>query len=114
MPNDALLFRTIILAQKALPFAALALACSQGVAFPTRHVGYATIQSYDTDPKSTQRRVAKTTDGGKTWKELPLVDDKEVTEFGVGFANADLGWVGTTKGGFETVASTGNALRWAV
>lgn len=71
-------------------------------AFPTRHVGYATIQSYDTDPNATQRRVAKTTDGGKTWKELPLVDDKEVTEFGVGFANADLGWVGTTKGGFET------------
>lgn len=71
-------------------------------AFPTRRVGYATIQSYDTDPKSTQRLVAKTTDGGKTWKELPLVDDKEVTEFGVGFANAELGWVGTTKGGFET------------
>ncbi|RUL77510.1 WD40/YVTN/BNR-like repeat-containing protein [Dyella choica] len=70
--------------------------------FPTRQVGYATIQSYDTDTKSTLRRVAKTTDGGKTWKELPLVDDKEVTEFGVGFANADLGWVGTTKGGFET------------
>lgn len=71
-------------------------------AFPTRRVGYATIQSYDTDPKSTQRLVAKTTNGGKTWKELPLVDDKEVTEFGVGFANAELGWVGTTKGGFET------------
>ncbi|WP_267225514.1 WD40/YVTN/BNR-like repeat-containing protein [Dyella silvae] len=71
-------------------------------AFATRRVGYATIQSYDTDVKSTQRYVAKTTDGGATWKELPLVDDKEVTEFGVGFANADLGWVGTTKGGFET------------
>ncbi|AIF48850.1 WD40/YVTN/BNR-like repeat-containing protein [Dyella japonica] len=70
--------------------------------FPTRRVGYATIQSYDTDARSTQRWVAKTTDGGKTWSELPLVDDKEVNEFGVGFANADLGWVGTTKGGFET------------
>jgi len=71
-------------------------------AFPSRRVGYATIQNYDTDTKVTQRWLAKSTDGGKTWKELPLVDDKQVTEFGVGFANPDLGWVGTNKGGFET------------
>jgi photosystem II stability/assembly factor-like uncharacterized protein len=71
-------------------------------AFPTRQVGYATIQNYDTNPSVTQRWLAKTVDGGKTWKELPLVNDKQVTEFGVGFANANLGWVGTTKGGFET------------
>lgn len=71
-------------------------------AFPTRQVGYATIQSYDAGAGPTQRWVAKTADGGKTWKELPFVDDKEVTEYGVGFANADLGWIGTTKGGFET------------
>ncbi|PMQ05140.1 Xyloglucanase Xgh74A [Dyella sp. AD56] len=78
--------------------------------FATRRIGYATIQNYDTDVKATQRWLAKTTDGGKTWKELPLVDDKEVTEFGVGFANADLGWVGTTKGGFET---TDGGAHWA-
>lgn len=71
-------------------------------AFGSRQVGYATLQNYDTDTKVTQRWVVKTVDGGKRWKELPLVDDKEVMEFGVGFANADLGWVGTTKGGFET------------
>lgn len=70
--------------------------------FGSRLVGYATLQNYDTNPKVTQRLVIKTTDGGKTWKEIPLVDDKEVMEFGAGFANADVGWIGSNKGGFET------------
>lgn len=70
--------------------------------FPTRDVGYATIQNYNPDKNQTVRRVAKTSDGGKTWQELPLVDDAGVREFGVGFATPQLGWVGTSKGGFET------------
>lgn len=70
--------------------------------FPTRKVGYATIQSYNEDEKITQRYVVKTIDGGKSWKELPLVKDFAVREFGIGFANEKLGWVGTTQGGFET------------
>lgn len=70
-------------------------------AFPSREVGYATIQSY-ADPASAQRWVAKTTDGGKSWHELPLVQNAEANEFGVGFATTEHGWVGTSKGGFET------------
>jgi len=71
-------------------------------AFPTPEVGYATIQSYDPDPARSQRYVAKTTDGGRTWQELVLVDDASVRAFGVGFLDAEHGWVGTNKGGFET------------
>lgn len=70
-------------------------------AFPSRQVGYATIQSY-AQPPSAQRWIAKTTDGGKSWQELPLVQNPEANEFGIGFATNDLGWVGTSKGGFET------------
>lgn len=70
--------------------------------FPTREVGYVTVQSYDPDPKVTQRFVAKTTDGGRTWTELPLVADHEQNEFGVAFASPDVGWVGAMKGGFFT------------
>ncbi|WP_374353621.1 WD40/YVTN/BNR-like repeat-containing protein [Chitinimonas sp.] len=70
--------------------------------FPSRNVGYATIQNYNPDKAETQRRIVKTMDGGKSWTELPLVNDAAVREFGVGFANEQLGWVGTTKGGFET------------
>jgi photosystem II stability/assembly factor-like uncharacterized protein len=70
--------------------------------FPSNKIGYATIQSYDPDPKVTQRYVVKTMDGGKTWKELPLVNDAKVREFGIGFYDENIGWVGTSTTGFQT------------
>jgi photosystem II stability/assembly factor-like uncharacterized protein len=70
--------------------------------FPSRKVGYVTIQSYDTSKAMSQRYVAKTTDGGKTWKELPLVKDINVREFGVAFTDEQHGWVGAIPQGYET------------
>lgn len=70
------------------------------MSFPSRQIGYATVQNYEEG--ATQRVVVKTTDGGATWRELPLVDDARVREFGLGFVTADWGWVGTSTTGFET------------
>lgn len=70
--------------------------------FPTREVGYATIRSFNPDPKATGRFVLKTIDGGRTWKEIPLVDDFYSRPQAVAFLTADHGWVGTTGLGFET------------
>ncbi len=70
--------------------------------FPSRNVGYVTIQSYDTTQTINQRYVAKTIDGGKTWKELPLVKDFKVREFGIAFTDDKHGWVGAVPNGFET------------
>jgi photosystem II stability/assembly factor-like uncharacterized protein len=70
--------------------------------FPTRDVGYVTVQNYNPDKSIADRVVVKTTDGGRTWKEMPLVSDHAVRQFGVGFVNPQEGWVGTTTGGFET------------
>ncbi|MCE9523263.1 MAG: hypothetical protein K8S25_12630 [Alphaproteobacteria bacterium] len=70
------------------------------MSFPSRQVGYATVQNYQEG--ATARVVAKTVDGGITWRELPLVNDAQVREFGVGFLNERYGWVGTTTSGFET------------
>ncbi len=70
--------------------------------FPTRKVGYATVQSYDPDPKNTQRYVVKSNDGGKSWKELRLANDAKVREFGVGFYDENIGWVGAMNGGYQT------------
>jgi photosystem II stability/assembly factor-like uncharacterized protein len=70
--------------------------------FPTRDVGYVTVQSYNPDKTVSQRVVAKTTDGGNTWRELPLVNDFDEREFGVAFASPQVGWVGTLKGGYHT------------
>ncbi len=70
-------------------------------AWPTGDVGYATVMHYD--PNRAQQVVAKTTDGGRSWVELPLTSNAQARQFGVGFASADLGWVGTAEGGFQTV-----------
>lgn len=68
--------------------------------FPSRRVGYATVQSYnESDPV---RVVIKTIDGGATWRELPMVSDAAAREFGVGFVNEDWGWVGASGSGYET------------
>ncbi len=72
------------------------------MSFPTRDVGYCTIQSYNPDPAASQRFVAKTTDGGRTWAELPLTDNHGVREFGIGFIDADVGFVGAAPHGFAT------------
>lgn len=72
------------------------------ISFPTKNVGYVTIQSYNPDPNVKQQRVAKTIDGGKTWKEINLVEDAGAREFGVGFIDENHGFVGTMSSGFET------------
>jgi photosystem II stability/assembly factor-like uncharacterized protein len=46
--------------------------------------------------------VAKTTDGGKTWAELDLVDDHRFREFGIAFLDENVGWVGAVPHGLGT------------
>ncbi|MGX7894116.1 WD40/YVTN/BNR-like repeat-containing protein [Tsuneonella sp. HG222] len=68
--------------------------------FPTRTTGYGAVQSYD--QANSEQRVIKTTDGGATWRELTVVADSGAREFGIGFIDADTGFIGTAKGGFAT------------
>jgi photosystem II stability/assembly factor-like uncharacterized protein len=72
------------------------------VSFPSEKVGYVTIQSYNPDPNAKQQRVAKTIDGGETWKEINLVEDAGAREFGIGFIDENHGFVGTMNSGYET------------
>jgi photosystem II stability/assembly factor-like uncharacterized protein len=46
--------------------------------------------------------VAKTTDGGKTWTELDLLDDHRFREFGIAFLDEKVGWVGGVPHGLGT------------
>lgn len=68
--------------------------------FVDAKTGFATVQSYD--PARAQQLIVKTSDGGRSWTELPLVADAKARQFGIGFASASHGWVGTAVGGFET------------
>ncbi|MCU0385901.1 MAG: hypothetical protein MUE38_07720 [Flavihumibacter sp.] len=72
------------------------------VSFPTRDTGYVTIQHYNPDRSTTKQRIAKTVDGGRTWKELDLCDDYTAREFGIGFINGQVGYVGTMNSGYQT------------
>jgi photosystem II stability/assembly factor-like uncharacterized protein/dienelactone hydrolase len=72
------------------------------ISFPSNKVGYATIQSYNPDPNVKQQRIAKTTDGGETWKEINLVEDAGAREFGIGFIDEMHGFVGAMNSGYET------------
>ena len=72
------------------------------ISFPNRKTGYVTIQSYNPDPKVIERFVAKTIDGGKSWAELPLINDPKVREFGIAFLDSETGWVGAVPNGFQT------------
>ena len=76
--------------------------CTWKASFPTKEVGYVTIQSYNPDPNVKQQRIAKTTDGGETWNEINLVEDAGAREFGVGFIDENHGFVGTMNSGYET------------
>ena len=72
------------------------------MSFPTATMGYVTVQSYDPNPAVSQRVFAKTSDGGLTWSEMPLVNNAAVREFGVGFVDEFRGWIGAAPHGFET------------
>lgn len=72
------------------------------ISFPTRNIGYVTIQSYNPDTSLKQQRIAKTTDGGISWTEMNLAEDAQAREFGVGFTSEEHGFVGTMNSGYET------------
>lgn len=70
--------------------------------WPSKRVGYATVQSYDETPANTQRLIVKPVDGGRSWKENPLVSAPGIPQFGVGFVDESRGWVGCNKNRYET------------
>lgn len=70
------------------------------MSFPTQNIGYATLQSYD--EKNANQQFIKTTNGGKSWVEMPLTEDAAARQFGIGFVDANRGFIGTRQQGFET------------
>jgi photosystem II stability/assembly factor-like uncharacterized protein len=72
------------------------------VSFPSRDTGYVTIQNYNPNRNISKQRVAKTTNGGKSWTEVDLCDDAGAREFGIGFIDGSHGFVGTMNSGYET------------
>jgi len=70
------------------------------LSFPSQGAAYGTVMSYD--QANPHKVIVKSTDAGRSWRELPLVENGAAVELGLGFVDALHGWVGTTVGGFET------------
>ncbi|HEX9950363.1 MAG TPA: T9SS type A sorting domain-containing protein [Rubricoccaceae bacterium] len=77
--------------------------------FPTRLVGYASVERFTNDPDGqTDAVVLKTVDGGQTWAEIRVPDGGSLQ--GIGFATPDLGWI--SGRGLTSVTTDGGAS-WA-
>ncbi|HSH65153.1 MAG TPA: hypothetical protein VLB84_05000 [Bacteroidia bacterium] len=70
--------------------------------FPSKKVGYATVQSYNPDTLVVTQHFLKTRNGGKKWKEYELCKEYKARSFGVGFINENTGFIGTRTGGYQT------------
>lgn len=62
--------------------------------------GFATVQSYD--PARATQLVIRSDDRGQMWREIEMTQNAGARQFGIGFASADVGFVGTMAGGFAT------------
>ncbi len=71
------------------------------VVFPTKEIGYISIQRNVDDGKF---HFLKTEDGGKTWVEKEYVKKHYFTQ-GIGFINNKIGWIGgsSSYGTYETM-----------
>ena len=74
--------------------------------FPTRMVGYASVERFTNDPDGeTDAIVLKTVDGGQTWAEMRIPDAGSLQ--GIGFATPELGWI--SGRGLTSVTTDGGA-----
>lgn len=80
--------------------------------FPSDQVGYVAVQDAAEGPPT----FAKTTDGGKTWTELPLPALATATTpypaIGVGFVTENVGWMSPEDSSLPTYVTTDGGNTW--
>ena len=77
------------------------------VVFPTKKIGYVSIQRNVNDGKF---HFLKTADGGKTWTEKEYVKKHYFTQ-GIGFINDKVGWIGGSSS-YGTYETTNGGETW--
>jgi photosystem II stability/assembly factor-like uncharacterized protein len=74
--------------------------------FPTSEVGYASVMAFDSTAT-----VVKTLDGGRSWNELALLDAPYQAK-GIGFVDAETGWVGGERPGLPAYFTDDGGRSW--
>lgn len=83
------------------------------VTFPSRMIGYASIESdFHIYPDTT--RFLKTTDGGRTWQEHIFRIGTYYNLEGIGFINDSTGWIGGDNNQAATYKTTDGGATWSV
>ena len=85
------------------------------MSFPSDQVGYVAVQDATQGPPT----FAKTTDGGKTWNELPLPQQGTSSKtaypaIGVGFVTENVGWMSPEDPTLPTYVTTDGGQTWTV
>ncbi len=85
------------------------------MSFPSAQVGYVAVQDATQGPPT----FAKTTDGGKTWTEMPLPQQGTSSKtpypaIGVGFITENVGWMSPEDAALPTYVTTDGGNTWTV
>lgn len=65
------------------------------ISFPSRNIGYASIEFQGYNPNNVSTYFLKTTDGGLTWVDMPFLAPNTYYDLeGIGFLNDSVGWIG--------------------
>jgi photosystem II stability/assembly factor-like uncharacterized protein len=84
------------------------------VHFPTATVGYVAVQDTTVGPGT----FAKTSDGGKSWEELPLpptgAGKGQYPAIGVGFITDKIGWMAPESASLPTYRTADGGQTWTV
>lgn len=77
--------------------------------FPSDQVGFVSVQDEGLGPPT----FAKTLDGGKTWKEMPLPSSVHAYPgIGIGFITEDIGWVSADDPTAPTLRTSDGGQTW--
>ncbi len=84
------------------------------LSFPTKDVGYVSVEDSGSGPPT----FGKTTDGGKTWVELPLPTDGSpkaaYPAIGIGFLTDKIGWISSEDPKKPNYRTFDGGLTWEV
>ena len=79
--------------------------------FPTQNLGFASIQTFRPENSGFEEHILKTTDGGLTWTEISIGRQNYSIQ-GIGFTDAQNGWVGSWHGDRPTLFTTDGGVTW--
>ena len=81
------------------------------ISFPSRAVGYVSIETTQPLPETETEYFLKTVDGGQTWHRKAFYQGYYRAQ-GIGFVTENMGWIGSAIGNRLTMVTTDGGESW--